>query len=430
MSATTQDHEYELAAADSAAAVLEHYDPAQDSWAFDRSTPLWSAVDDAHRRGYRGRGKRVAIIDGGFDRAFPALRRSADVIEQPAGSRRKSRAHGSAVALLAHAVAPDARLLLYGVDDGERLSQKRMLAAIDAAVAAGADAINLSLGHRKKQKDHRCALYDALSRVAENTAITVTVSVGNNQEAIYCPGHHTTLFSAGFRDEERHLTEDLQETAVHTEPEGYTQTIGPRITFQQPGGVLGSSFAAPLLCGYSALSEGRDVLAALTTAAQLEGAATYMLAMNDTADEAGRAQPYGADTIAALYNDACAEWPHWHDMDESWCAYCGLFAHNVLGNAGLFTLRMHQLDTSERLLRLTYALSPWSEQAAANLGRLLFLRVEMARANAEPIDPANARAVLLSALKLYRKANARRPGFTGYDEVMGQITAVLADYPG
>ncbi|MEO1574109.1 MAG: hypothetical protein AAFU65_04025, partial [Pseudomonadota bacterium] len=98
--------------------------------------------------------------------------------------------------------------------------------------------------------------------------------------------------------------------------------------------------------------------------------------------------------------------------------------------AGLFTLRAHQLDTSERLLRLTYALSPWSEQAAANLARLLFLRVENARANGDPIDPANARAVLLDALKLYRKANARRPGFTGYDEVMGQIEAVLADYPG
>ncbi|MEO1574049.1 MAG: hypothetical protein AAFU65_03725, partial [Pseudomonadota bacterium] len=75
-------------------------------------------------------------------------------------------------------------------------------------MAAGADAINLSLGHRKTQKDHRCALYDALTRVVEDTSITVTVSVGNNDAAIYCPGHHTRLFSAGFRDEERHLTQD------------------------------------------------------------------------------------------------------------------------------------------------------------------------------------------------------------------------------
>ncbi|MEO1574050.1 MAG: hypothetical protein AAFU65_03730, partial [Pseudomonadota bacterium] len=131
MSVTIQEQEYELAAADAATAVLEHYDAATDTWRFDRSTPLWSAVDDAHRRDYRGQGKTLAIIDGGFDRAYPALRQFADVIDQPRTGHATTRAHGSAVALLAHSVAPDARLLLYGVDDNGRLSRDRMLAAID-----------------------------------------------------------------------------------------------------------------------------------------------------------------------------------------------------------------------------------------------------------------------------------------------------------
>jgi hypothetical protein len=105
---------------------------------------------------------RVAIIDSGIDagRIGAPVHAVRDFAE--AGAAADASAHGTAVARLVLAAAPTAALLdlrIFGADRRCRVAQ--VVAAIEWAVAAGADLINLSFGQRQPNAALRPACEDA-----------------------------------------------------------------------------------------------------------------------------------------------------------------------------------------------------------------------------------------------------------------------------
>ena len=104
-----------------------------------------------------GKGIKVAVVDNGVDFGHPDLRGSGTVFEnytRDRGDHTKG-GHGTPMASIIHAIAPDAEIQSYqawsnadlpGVVLNEEESLKATLAAMDAARKNGADIINMSGG--------------------------------------------------------------------------------------------------------------------------------------------------------------------------------------------------------------------------------------------------------------------------------------------
>ncbi|MCX5787892.1 MAG: S8 family serine peptidase [Elusimicrobia bacterium] len=127
-----------------------------------RSFPLGESLYrlGAHKlwaRGLTGKGIKVAVVDNGVDFSHPDLRGSGTVFEnftRDRGDHTKG-GHGTPMASIIHAIAPDAEIQSYqawsnadlpGVVLNEEESLKATLAAMDAARKNGADIINMSGG--------------------------------------------------------------------------------------------------------------------------------------------------------------------------------------------------------------------------------------------------------------------------------------------
>lgn len=98
------------------------------------------SAGDWHEAGWRGRGVTIAILDVGFAGAPDLLGEELPEDVSSYGDLGSS-THGSAVAEIIHDIAPDASLLLLSFS-----TDTEFLAALDAAVDAGADIINASIG--------------------------------------------------------------------------------------------------------------------------------------------------------------------------------------------------------------------------------------------------------------------------------------------
>ena len=129
------------------------------------------------------------------------------------------------------------------------------------------------------------------------------------------------------------------------------------------------------------------------------------------------------ELIKSQYSEALNALPHWHDIDGSWCPFCAIFAHSVLVNAGLYAFKVGERDLGEKLLRLARRLSPWSPHAAANLGRLIYARAED-RISQDHFDEQTL-DFLTEARTHYEDAVAIRPDYSGYRDLLEQITADL-----
>lgn len=415
---TTPD--FELAASDSAQQVLEKYDRKSGKWSLKAAGPFWDTMQVAHRDGYRGVGKSIAIIDGAYDVTIPALQRHISDIHQGCVENPAVVAHGSAVALLISHVAPEARIQMYGVVRHGSVSVEAILDAIRQVRESGASIVNFSIGHAITDREHSCEVLRALEELSETDRLVV-VSVGNQANQNFCPAQSGALLSAGFRSERREMsTEGLQESAFWEEPD-YSQAYGAHLTFQQPDGVLGSSFAAPLLSGLAALNDDPDALRSLSRSVFHEGGASLGISMIDNG--MWEATDERLELIKSQYSEALNALPHWHDIDGSWCPFCAIFAHSVLVNAGLYAFKVGERDLGEKLLRLARRLSPWSPHAAANLGRLIYARAED-RISQDHFDEQTL-DFLTEARSHYEDAVAIRPDYSGYRDLLEQITADL-----
>lgn len=185
-------------------AILETAEGSQSTVAFSEGLRAWDDVEDQSalarigaaeaRQVGQGAGVIVAILDTGIDLDHPAL---AGVIELPGIERGEhtdpgddrpeevdtnedgivdgALGHGTHVAGLVHAVAPEARLLAVRVLDSDGVGSSFEVArGIVAAVARGARVINLSLGMLVP-----CRAIEAAVNHARERGVVVVAAAGN-----------------------------------------------------------------------------------------------------------------------------------------------------------------------------------------------------------------------------------------------------------
>ncbi|HEX3565653.1 MAG TPA: S8 family serine peptidase [Acidimicrobiales bacterium] len=119
----------------------------------------------------------VAVIDSGVS-PIPQLGRSTSAQSRsfvPGESLDRDDVHGTEMAVIVHAAAPTARLLiLKALDDQEGGSQQNLATAIDYAVAHGARVINLSAAGAEKSSEVSAAIANA-----SRHDVLVVVAAGN-----------------------------------------------------------------------------------------------------------------------------------------------------------------------------------------------------------------------------------------------------------
>ena len=195
----------------------------------------------------------------------------------------------------------------------------------------------------------------------------VVAAVGNAEGAAFCPGRDQLVFAIGFqtvRTTIRKTTEGgTGETAEWCEP-SYTQCFNPDYTLTQPEGVLGSSFATPLLAGALALIEDANDMPGFIAAGKVAGMAEFF-----QADLRLKGAPtrQDIDLVKTSYLNALSLLPHRHTGESAGppCTACSIFAEHIYVNAGLFFLECCELDVAEDLLSAARWFAPWSPHAAA-----------------------------------------------------------------
>jgi thermitase len=223
-----------------------------------------------------GDGVKIAVIDSGIDLSHPAFQGAlvnssdmwdwvdADAIPEDVAGGKKDHGygHGTAVAGIILQIAPKAKLMpLRVLDPKGEGDTANVIAAIDFAVAHGADVINLSLG-----TDYDKSL-DNTIKSATKAGVFVVASSGNTGDGnITYPASDGLIAgmwgemslgvgSSDLNDKKSSFStygKDLEMTA-----------IGEKISSPAPGGLMGvwngTSMAAPMVSGGFALALGERV---------------------------------------------------------------------------------------------------------------------------------------------------------------------------
>lgn len=375
----------------SAESILNKYNPLTDEWDFPKTGEFWDAVRMAHKNGFVGEGQTIAVIDSGFDLKIPKLKvQSGGKVEQKAGLW-KNTVHGTIVALLILEVAPKAKLKLYEVASGKMPSLRKIKKALQRASESDATIINLSLG-KPIDKNDKTALGDDhcelchFSALAANSGKSIIASVGNHKGDLFCPATHPKIAGIGFQTEIRDYFDTSDggkaENVVWHAPT-YSQALNPDYTLFQPEGVLGSSFAAPLVSGAMALAGNTGEMNQIFKAGQMGGYAEKLHAQIHNSQNVLKTDREETERAYLLALNAL---PHLHleNCKGTECVTCSLFVQGIYVNAGLFFLEAGEIQLSEKLLRAAKWLAPWSPHASANLERLL-----KEKTNRLFIDPKN-----------------------------------------
>jgi hypothetical protein len=231
--------------------------------------PAWTA-------GASGAGVTIGFIDSGIASSNPEfsgriLSSSRDVSGQNRGILDTS-GHGTSVAAVAAAARDDSGMLgiAYSAslavmradngdcEDGCRYGDSALAAGIDAAVAAGAKVINLSLGG----SNGSTVLRNAFAR-ATAAGTVIVISAGNDGEAQVDPLPAAALAATGRGAvivvgavDENGAIADFSNRAG-TAQENYISALGVRVrSFDQDGTAFlysGTSYSAPAVAGAIAL---------------------------------------------------------------------------------------------------------------------------------------------------------------------------------
>ncbi|MEM7223019.1 MAG: S8 family serine peptidase [Pseudomonadota bacterium] len=146
-------------------------------------------VPDAHADGVTGAGRTIAIVDTGIEPAHGAtVQEMVDVLQNPVlrnAAHQDDKGHGTAMALLAREVAPDATI--YAVRISDRNSPVNVYGVIAgvfvAAIDCMADVVNLSLGFEKIRKCGVCGASGAVRSRALETALRIAQLRGPQSSA-------------------------------------------------------------------------------------------------------------------------------------------------------------------------------------------------------------------------------------------------------
>lgn len=447
--------------ADAAAALLRRYDPTADRWRLPRRGEFWDAVALAHGLGRFGAGRTIAVVDDGFDMALPALARHTLV---PQVSDPQPFTHGTAVALLILAVAPQARLRLYPVRSSAGWDAQAIAGALQAIVQTDAAIVNLSLGQAHAQgplnrfatffaaqppwpdmtqDDVPYWLFEGLGAparqgtwrgllrapsgpLAESVSAltrggrTVVAAAGNARGHVYDPALRPGVFAVGFQRVTREAGAGMEVATL--QPPDYSQSEFNDYCLQQPAGVLGSSFATPLVCGFVALMDDRADLAAYAELAWRCGMAEQLMARPE--QRSGAPTPRQVHAVAQLFAGAERAVPHMHTPSSTACPECALFAVSSFVNGGLYQLRLGDLDTAQRLLATAWAVAPTNPHAAAGLALVHASQAEV------QADPASKVRALGQAAHLMAQACALRPAHAPYRTRLAEFTRAAGDPTG
>jgi subtilisin family serine protease len=227
-------------------------------------------LDEAHRYS-TGEGIVVAVLDTGVDLDHPYLRDHlgsghydyVDDDRDPTESGNgldddgdglvdESYGHGTHAAGLVALVAPDAEILVYRVLDADGHGHPLVIAqAVEDAIAAGADVINISFGMATKPKSK--VLREAFKRAREHD-VSVVAAVGNDGRKTeqYPAREKEVLGVAAMGRDNRQLAHfsNYGKPAVVAAP-------GEEVVSTLPGGGFGAwsgtSMAAPIVAGQVAL---------------------------------------------------------------------------------------------------------------------------------------------------------------------------------
>lgn len=206
-----------------------------------------------------GQGVRVAVIDSGIDAAHPDLRapvaRSVEVRMGPTGPvvveapPVDAAGHGTACADIIGRLAPECQLWnVRALGPDCKGSSHALLAALEWAIAEGADVINLSLGTRDQRlSDPLRARIDAAYRKS-----LLVVAAANN-----VPGVHSypAIFSSLVCVDAAYI-EDPETFYFRFGATSELEAPGVYVDAAWPGGgrkmVTGTSFATPHMSGHIA----------------------------------------------------------------------------------------------------------------------------------------------------------------------------------
>jgi len=417
-----------------AEALIAGYDRETGDWAFPRDSPFFDAVAEAHRRGERGAGRHVAILDSAFDLSLPALASGTRVCLP--GRPGADLSHGTAVALLVRTVAPDAILHLYAIGGPDGPDRHAVATALRKLADSEAQIVCLSLGvpvplsevtlapHDRRMlaarprncpTPGRClcdAVQAAIAGVPSLAGATgrtraVFAAVGNDPGSLFCPAMAHDAFAIGFQQEQRVADPVRGESAWATGTSGYGQSAAGDYTLMQPATVLGSSFATPLVAGAAALQADLDAIAGMQRACARGAVADIFLARHRTDRAAGTS---ALESALAFHGEAVRDFPHRAAIEggRHWCIGCALYGGSLFVNAGLAHLEAGAPARAETLLRVARRIAPRSADAAANLAMCLMHLAEGAHTD-------TGRRQLREAVAAFDEAIALRPGYRGYD---------------
>jgi membrane-anchored mycosin MYCP len=272
-----------------------------------------------------GEGVTVAVIDSGVDARHPELHGRVargsefttvyderEFTESNPEHQRDCEGHGTAVAGLIAArgpddrvvgVAPDATIYPVRIDDEVGEASDRMLAAaIEDAIAAEVDVINLSLNDRNDHEPIREAIEHALDE--DIVVVAATGNEGNEDTKMY-PAAYDGVLAVGA-------------VGFSGEPMGESNAgpwvdlagIGDPVPLVAPGGEGyredgGTSFAAAQVSGAAALVLDRfPGLTAEQVAERLTGSATPLGGGVNDRTGSGLVDPFSALTYLAGPDDA------------------------------------------------------------------------------------------------------------------------------
>jgi hypothetical protein len=441
--------------ADVASSLLTRYDRDARAWSFPMLGEFWDAVRLAHELGRRGDGVRIAVVDTGFDVSIPALAEHRVI-----GANDGPTVHGTCVALLVLAVAPGATLELYPVATATGLDEALVRRAVEAAAASGADVVNLSLGEptptpkllrvadapqvaqAAQQAERTDDIYEfaeflrtapgwralfeipdsPLVRAAQAAARSslVIAAAGNAKGHLFTPAIAPDVLSVSFARSTRSDAGPM-ETAEYRSP-SFSQSEFVDFGIGQPGNVIGTSFASPLLSGFAALMPSPRELFAYRRVQELVGIADQLL----PGLPQGAWDDHRHGTVDRLYMDAVKAGPHSHFNPEEQrpCPECAVFGANAYVNLGLLRLTGGDLDAAFWMLTGAWAFAPSNPYAAANLALVFGRRAD------ECVEAGNvprATEFLTGAIQASTRACELRPDYPPYRRRLEEFSNAVSD---
>lgn len=430
--------------------LLKAYDSETDSWRFPKEGPFWESVKVAHRRGLRGQGRKVAIIDSGCNTDYPRLKQRVDCYKPIAGpSKRDIVGHGTAVSLLISEIAPDCTFDIYKVvpdspEGNARAVSSAVLRALELAIKSDADVINMSLGIPDRKDFSEEELWEMVNTTADDVkarfvsemqpcqvckAATsawqagklVFAAAGNTKGTLSCPARAEGVTAVGYRGSQRKVIDTPDgvglDVAYGISPRAPQATLCD-VSLDEIPGVLGTSFASPLFSGVGALGLGQQDLFAYLLSIR----ASWAPQRKQGEIREGRSI---ADAEALQFTDtrfanAWSKLVHGHCdfrrqpnqtiSDPKACGVCGFFVEPLYVNYGLWLSELGRWEDAIVLLRAAIELAPWSPDAHANLGA-----VEAALGN------------IVEAIDLYKIAIRLRPDYPPYVNKLKELEAQLAN---